>query len=134
MDSHKGTSAEYVNFCGIGKQFSEQLSAYVNERVDLKRTNSILTLITIFVPHLLIAVVWALLMLNVIPQGSVMLIFKFLGLYLLFEICAVIYILRKVNKAERQGIEYLRKAERESVSLLRELAKKDYPQEKPSLM
>jgi ATP/ADP translocase len=87
---------------------------------------------TVIMPHVLIALVWIVLMLNLVTQDSVMMLFYFLGLYLLVEVSVVIYLLHKVSQAEKEGIAYLRKTEQENVSLLRELAKKDYPQEKTS--
>jgi hypothetical protein len=126
----EGTRAQYIDFWGLGKQFSEQLSAYINERINLKRTNFILTYITVFIPHVLVAIVGVVLMLNLIPRDSVMMLFQLLALYLIFEVCAVVYVLRKVNRIEKAGIAFLRKTEEEHVRALRDLARLEFPQEK----
>lgn len=132
--STKGTSQEYKDFCDSGKQFASQLNAYIDNQVNLKRTNFWLVVVTVGMPHLLVAAVYGLLMLNVVPRDSVMTLFNFLGFYLLVEIVAVVFLLRRAIRAEKEGTAYLRKTEEQNVALLRELAKKDYPQEKPSLL
>jgi hypothetical protein len=133
-DSNKGTGEEHLIFCEAGSQFSRQLNDYTKQRIDHKKINVYIRRLAVDMPHYLVGIVYLILVFKLVPQNFIMVPFWVLGFALVCQVCGLIFWIHKVNKAEKEGIEYLRKAQEVNVSLLRELAKKDYPQEKSSFM
>jgi hypothetical protein len=134
VPSSNGTPKQWNAFCGAGSEFSRQLNAYMNERIDIKVKNLQLAYIAVGLPFLLFFILFSVLPLHVLTQDSVLALFRFSALCLILGYCVAAYILYRLSRTEKEGTAYLRKTEEENVALLRELAKKDYPQEKPTLL
>lgn len=124
-----GTSSEYRDFCFTGRQFSKDLSAYVAARLNVKLRNRLLEFITVYVPHLYILCILVALTTNLIPSESAGIFLGLFALYVIFEIIAVAYIAREMTRVQNEGIAHLRSTQKHKVDHLRNLARKEYPEE-----